>query len=135
MRDKSNKLLLGFKYRASKWNRERVAKNARAHYARNKEAIKARNSLKNMYGDVPGLSCNICKEDRAIEFCHVIPVVDGGDSSVYNLLVLCPTHHTIFDYKKLSDVEYDMIRDKVEIAHNYQQAMRTFKAAEEEKRK
>lgn len=78
--------------------------------------LEARN-LKRMYGDL--LHCSICGEDRAIELCHIVPVRMNGDGSVFNLLVLCPTHHKVYDDSLLSDMEVALIRDKVVLGLKY----------------
>lgn len=62
-------------------------------------------------------SCLICNETRVLDACHIIPACEGGDISEENILVLCPTHHRLFDKNKLNDQEYNMIKDKVEKRH------------------
>ena len=65
------------------------------------------------------IKCLICKESRATEMCHIVPVNKNGDSSPYNIMVLCPTHHYLFDQGKLNDREFDKVRDKFHMALKY----------------
>lgn len=53
--------------------------------------------------------CQICGEKRVINYCHIIPSVDGGGDDDRNLLILCPTHHFLFDHARLSKSELDKI--------------------------
>ena len=62
------------------------------------------------------LICKICKENRVIELCHIVPVKLNGSGSPFNLLCLCPTHHKLFDNGKLSQSEFESVRDKVHMA-------------------
>ena len=64
--------------------------------------------------------CLICNEDRYIEKCHIIP--RGFDiylkrSGYYqdNLLLLCPTHHKLFDKGLLNEEEFNKIKEKIYI--------------------
>jgi len=69
--------------------------------------------------------CMICDESRVLEVAHIIPV-NGGKrywwkspkvmDSIWNLLILCPTHHVLFDKDKLIETEFDKIKEKVEYA-------------------
>jgi 5-methylcytosine-specific restriction endonuclease McrA len=62
------------------------------------------------------LSCLICGEKRVVEFCHVIPLKEGGTSDIYNIIPLCANHHYLFDQKKLTDDEYEKIKPAIERA-------------------
>ena len=53
--------------------------------------------------------CQICGEKRIINLCHIVPRSDGGDNDALNLLLLCPTHHFLFDYARLTKNEFDKI--------------------------
>ena len=57
--------------------------------------------LKKKYSDM----CQICggiiqisKESRYSEVHHIHPLKEGGADKITNMLVLCPTHHVMFDY-------------------------------------
>jgi predicted restriction endonuclease len=50
-------------------------------------------------------SCEICGEDRIINYAHIIPRGAGGGSNEKNYLYLCPTHNHIFDFDRLSKEE------------------------------
>jgi len=63
-----------------------------------------------------GSQCEICSENRAFDICHIIPVHLGGTTIEWNILILCPTHHRLFDFRRLSNVEYSKISQKVEHA-------------------
>ena len=80
-------------------------------------AIEEARHLKRMYGHL--LHCAICKENRAIELCHIVPVRMNGDGSVFNLLVLCPTHHKLFDDGLFTSIEVELVREKVTNALKY----------------
>ncbi|MGB2578198.1 hypothetical protein AAIR98_000890 [Elusimicrobium simillimum] len=41
--------------------------------------------------------CEICKENRVIDICHIIPRRLGGTASLENTFFLCPSHHRLFD--------------------------------------
>lgn len=62
------------------------------------------------------MSCEICGENRSIDFCHIKPAADGGPITATNCLVLCPTHHRLFDSNELADIEFEKIINKVVLA-------------------
>lgn len=53
--------------------------------------------------------CQICGETRALNRCHIIPREAGGGNFDENMLILCPTHHFLFDQNKLSKEEFEKI--------------------------
>ncbi|MHB8150022.1 MAG: HNH endonuclease signature motif containing protein [Desulfobulbia bacterium] len=55
------------------------------------------------------IPCEICGENRTTDNCHILPNHMGGPASIKNLLVLCPTHHRLFDRHMLSRSEYAQI--------------------------
>lgn len=67
--------------------------------------------------------CEICGFTRALDTAHIIPAAKGGSYEEYNLLVLCPNHHRLFDQNKLDTTEYSKIKDKVEKARGYSLAI------------
>lgn len=46
-----------------------------------------------------GVACLVCGFDDEVllEAAHVIPDAHGGEASVKNIIILCPTHHRAFD--------------------------------------
>ncbi len=56
------------------------------------------------------LPCEICGENRVIDRCHIIPARYGGVLSLENILLLCPTHHRLFDRGRLSLKEIKQIK-------------------------
>jgi hypothetical protein len=55
------------------------------------------------------MPCEICGENRSTDNCHILPSQLGGPASIENLLILCPTHHRLFDRHMLSRSEYAQI--------------------------
>ena len=55
------------------------------------------------------MPCEICGENRSTDNCHILPNCMGGTGSIENLLILCPTHHRLFDRHMLSRSEYAQI--------------------------
>lgn len=53
--------------------------------------------------------CEICGEKRISNYCHIVPRMLGGPSVEENYLYLCPTHHHLFDSKRLSAEEWAKI--------------------------
>jgi len=53
--------------------------------------------------------CEICGEKRITNYCHIVPRMIGGPSAEENYLYLCPTHHHLFDGKRLSEEEWAKI--------------------------
>ena len=51
-------------------------------------------------------ACEICGENRSIDRAHIIPARLGGCNTSDNMLVLCPTHHRLYDRFMLSYNEY-----------------------------
>jgi hypothetical protein len=48
-------------------------------------------------------ACIICGFDKIVEFHHIIPNANGGQTSLANIAVLCPNHHKMLhhsDYKE-----------------------------------
>lgn len=56
------------------------------------------------------MSCVICGEDRTVDLAHIASAKDGHSLSEENTIVLCPTHHRLFDSGKLSAKEHKKIR-------------------------
>lgn len=52
------------------------------------------------------LPCEVCGENRSIDRCHIIPKKLGGSCSSNNIIILCPTHHRLFDRFMLSKAEF-----------------------------
>ena len=67
------------------------------------------------------LPCEICGENRSTDNCHILPNRMGGPANIDNLLILCPTHHRLFDRHMLSRSEYAQIdwSTKSELAQTY----------------
>ena len=53
--------------------------------------------------------CIICQEKRGTNRCHIIPREKSGANSEDNMIYLCPTHHFLFDQRKLSHEEFNKI--------------------------
>lgn len=53
--------------------------------------------------------CEICGFDRLIEIAHIIPAKLHGPLVPWNCLALCPNHHRLFDYNKLTKYELSII--------------------------
>jgi hypothetical protein len=60
--------------------------------------------------------CEICNEDRVFELAHIYPNRNDGPMVKENVLMLCPTDHTLFDQGKLTKSEFLQIKDKVRAA-------------------
>ena len=54
-------------------------------------------------------TCEVCGFDRVLEWAHIVPKASGGTSERWNILVLCPNHHTLFDSFGLNKAEYGII--------------------------
>ena len=54
--------------------------------------------------------CEICGDNRSTDKCHIIPRSLGGTIDSDNILVLCPTHHRLFDRFMLSKAEFASIK-------------------------
>lgn len=52
------------------------------------------------------IPCEICGENRSVDRCHIIPKRLGGSASSHNIIILCPTHHRLFDRYMLSRAEF-----------------------------
>lgn len=61
-------------------------------------------------------ACQICQEERALDYCHIVPDNKGGPIVADNCLVLCPTHHRLFDTDSLTPAEQRKIAVKVKFA-------------------
>lgn len=61
-------------------------------------------------------ACEICGEDRALDFAHIKPAADGGTVAKENCLVLCPTHHRLYDGGSLFPIEFQAVLPKVRAA-------------------
>jgi len=71
------------------------------------------------------LPCEICGENRSTDNCHILPNHMGGPADIKNLLILCPTHHRLFDRHMLSRSEYAQIdwSTKSEPAQTYAESV------------
>jgi hypothetical protein len=63
-------------------------------------------------------SCEVCGFSRVIEKAHIVPARFGGSTASYNMLELCPNHHTLFDRNELTHGEFQAIWPKVSAAIN-----------------
>lgn len=45
-----------------------------------------------------GYKCQICGYDKFVNVCHIKPRFKGGSDEVENAIVLCPNHHSEYDY-------------------------------------
>lgn len=77
------------------------------------------------------IPCEICGENRATEGCHIVPDALGGHGTYDNLLILCPTHHKLFDNAMLTIGEWDKINWKRKPAIIQKFAFLVFKNAQE----
>lgn len=75
-----------------------------AHISRLKAEIKWDGEILNR-----NLPCEICGENRSIDRCHIVPNKLGGTQAEDNILLLCPTHHRLFDRFMLSKAEWVQI--------------------------
>lgn len=55
------------------------------------------------------LPCEICGENRSTDRCHIVPSKFKGTAEINNILILCPTHHRLFDRCMLSKAEWAVI--------------------------
>ena len=58
--------------------------------------------------------CVICSETRITHECHIIPRSEGGPYHRDNLVSLCPLHHHLFDYHRLSRQEWRLLRKAID---------------------
>ncbi len=67
------------------------------------------------------VSCEICGENRSTDRCHIVPNRLGGPATADNILILCPTHHRLFDRFMLSRTEFARVdwTSKSEGAQHY----------------
>ena len=65
--------------------------------------------------------CEICGENRITNYCHILPYSEGGPSHSNNYIILCPTHHHLFDHNRLKKIEWDKINfsNKLEASQKY----------------
>jgi DNA-binding CsgD family transcriptional regulator len=61
-------------------------------------------------------ACEICAESRVFEIAHIYANRHGGPIEKENILILCPTHHTLLDQGKLSKAEFTKVKAKVRVA-------------------
>lgn len=59
------------------------------------------------------MECEICKFNRYIERCHIIPKRLGGRNDEDNMLYLCPNHHKLLDNMLLDKEEITLIEHKI----------------------
>jgi len=61
-------------------------------------------------------ACQICGERRALDFAHIKPASEGGPTTKENCLVLCPTHHRVYDSGQMTEEEFSQVLPKVRAA-------------------
>lgn len=83
----------------------------RAKFRRNIVGISF-NSIRNKF--LKNKVCEICGFNRIVEACHIIPASKQGPNTPENLLALCPNHHHLFDHNRLTEEEFNKIKDKVD---------------------
>jgi hypothetical protein len=80
-----------------------------------------------------GKPCQICGETRVYNVCHVVPLSEGGQTGNGNVIILCPTHHFLFDHSRLSKGELEKI-DKSGLFSEAQKYLETIHTAKHEMR-
>jgi len=53
--------------------------------------------------------CAICGYTRRVDRAHILPARDGWPAVPWNLIPLCPNHHTAYDDGKLTQSELDAL--------------------------
>lgn len=72
--------------------------------------------------------CAICRFDRYLEKCHIIPKRLGGGKLAANTIILCPNHHKLLDYGLLNNEEVAMIeRRLIFLAEEYKENIKITK--------
>lgn len=84
-------------YKARSGLRARAAKHKNLQYHKRKVAAELE------------MSCAICGEDRTVDLSHIASAKNGHPMVKENAIVLCPTHHRLFDSGKLSKSEVKAI--------------------------
>jgi len=86
------------KCRSAGFSRDRKQKR-RAHFE--KSFTKDRNFrrvLRRHLQEFGGQKCLICGWDEAsVDVCHITPRKEGGESTLRNVVFLCPNHHRMYD--------------------------------------
>ena len=59
------------------------------------------------------MKCEICGFDRYLEKCHLIPRDLGGGKEIYNQVILCPNHHKLLDWGRLTNIESLPLENKI----------------------
>ncbi len=88
-------------------SQERIASIVSHTVRKDTAMIKALKKLCGYRCQFPGCGTRITKRSGGyyIEVAHILPVSEGGRSTLGNLIVLCPNHHKELDYGKLKVVE------------------------------
>ncbi len=79
----------------------------RRYDSKNRELLVARRvAMRISFKRLLPSNCEICGFSRAIQYAHIKGVVEGGETTVDNILVLCPNHHWLFDHNMLTFNEF-----------------------------
>jgi len=72
------------------------------------------------------IPCEICREERITNFCHILPREYGGPDVDENYVYLCPTHHHLFDHNRMNENEWGKLNfsKKMESAQEYVEKVR-----------
>jgi hypothetical protein len=57
-------------------------------------------------------TCAICGSTAYLEMAHITPFADGGDNTLENLMVLCPTCHAAVDSSRISGETLARIKEE-----------------------
>lgn len=58
-------------------------------------------------------ACAICGwAEETCDVCHIVPIKEGGEDTVDNVVILCPNHHRLFDRGRISIVEVLQAREQ-----------------------
>ena len=105
-----------------KRNPEKIKEYKRRDYLKRKDYIKGKiRGLIALRKGKLGVSCEICGEARTIDRCHIVPLHNQGPNIGWNILFLCPTHHSLFDWDRelLTQEEWVKIKGKVAEAQSH----------------
>ena len=79
----------------------------RKYDSKNRELLVARrDAMRITFKRLLPTHCEICNFKRAIQYAHVKGVIEGGETTIDNVIVLCPNHHWLFDHNQLNFREF-----------------------------
>lgn len=87
-------------------------------------------SFRNHLRDKLGVSCMYCGTTKDVEYHHIVPISQGGDNRIQNIVPLCRVCHAKAHKKRQQNYEYTLGRKRIPLPDNWETIVRLYASGE-----